>query len=742
MYSERITARQIEKAERDLSAKEPGFKVQRLTVGEVVALNQELYALSDPDRREFVKPLSQRLRRAIFSERLLCRWDFTYYQSRYHHIMSWQSEKWVRMEPNIAQRIMLGVMAEAEEKRLAIDIQSLKARQLGITTLSEAAIAHRVLFHPNSRAAVGSANPEKSAKMVGMVEEAYDRIPFWISPERTTHKKAEYMEFKKHGSWLSVYHGAMKTGFARGQTPTIAHLSEVTEWLDPDADIDTALMFAMHKGPRRILILESTAGYIGDWFNQQWDWNKARWGVEGQVARLRPMFLPWFVGRDLYPTKTEEREHPVPKGWTPAELTKKHAESARIYVQSDSILRGALGAGWRMPREQMYWWEYTREYYKQKGKLNDFLRECPSNDVECFSSKYSTVFDAEIIINLQAQAKPPEAMYVMDARDLRDELKPDTRNIDTNLKPIHIDKEYTLYPLRMSLWSPMMNPDGIIFVWEMPKDGCVYGLGVDSSKGIGQDASVVETMRKATASAVARQVAEFASLWVSSNDVAPWVHCIARMFQVREKSAWESPGNDSLLLQPKMSIEVNNGGDACQLALQKMGWRNFHNWIRVDKKIIDEGKANFLGVLMTEHFRDKVFGHLVKAIKDGLIDVDSPWFLSEMSTLEKDEEKRRIDHAPNKHDDRFVALGLILVSLHELDWEGLKSTFGKGRIMQEVSVLGAEKERSYPKQPSISPIAKIANEEGKAIADLLWNARSDVWEGYQQRFAPKWGTRD
>ncbi len=735
MYSPRVTQRQLDREEKRLSEKEPGFKITRLSVSEVIALNYELYAYADVDKGVFVKALPLKLRRAILSERALCKYDFRYFMTRYHHIMDWQTEQYVRMQPNVAQGIVLSIMAEQEEKKLSIDLQSLKARQLGITTLSEAVIEHRVLFHPNSRAAVGSANPDKSAKMVQMVEKSIDRIPFWIMPTMTKHETNSYIEFGGIGSWLSVYHGAMKTGFARGETPTIAHLSEVTEWLDPDADIDAALMFAMHKGPRRILILESTAGVIKSWFHKQWRWNKERWGVSGQVARLRPMFLPWFVGRDMYPTKTDERQHPIPRGWTPGILTEKHASSARDYVRSDPLLREALGAEWTMPREQQWWWEYTRDYYKEKGTLNNFLRECPSNDVECFSSMYSNVFDAEVLMTLQAQAKSPFEdggdMYMLDGPtdEVREELKPERRMIDTDRKPLSIDKRYTLYPLRRSLWSSMMNPDKIIFVWEPPRDEQVYGLGVDTSKGLGNDASCVEVVRKATLTHIARQVCEFNSLWISANDLHPWVHCIARLYQTKEKET-------GLLQQPKIAVEVNNGGDACQIALQKMGWRHMHNWVRADKKIINEGKANYLGVLMNENFRSKVFGHGVKAIKNGLVDVDSPWLMDEISTLEKDVERDRIDHANECHDDRFVGLGIILVSLYEFEWDSLVSMFGKARIMTETQIVGEPKPKVYPRQPSQSLVARPMQSE--EIEKVLWTPQSDTWEGYSQRFAPKW----
>ncbi len=727
MYNQRRTEKQIEVAERELSLREPGFRTKRRTVSEIISLNDELYSLSDPNNQAFTKQLSKSHREAVLSERILCKWDFRYWLENYHFIIDWKTQKYVRMKPNTAQEIMLDVYSEMEEEGFPIDTQNLKARQLGITTLFEALIEHRVTFHPNTRAVVGSANPEKSAKMVNMIEESWKRIPFWIMPERTKYKAGELSEFGGIGSWLSVYHGAQKTSFARGETPNVAHLSEIIEWLHPETDIDAGLIFAMHSNPLRILGLESTAGYIGDWFYRQWQWNKQRWGQGGEPARLRPIFLPWFVGRDLYPTPTEEKQYPAPKGWKPSEEVRKHAIKAEEYVRGTELLRRHLGRDWRMPIEQQWWWEYTRNYYKQAGQLNDFYREVPANDVECFSSKYSSVFDAEVVHKLQGLSKPPEDMYVLDGPldEVREELKPDRRLVDTERPPITVDKRYTLYPLRKDEWSPMMNPEGILFMWERPEDRNEYGLGVDTAKGLGQDRSVIEGMRKATSTRIARQVCEFASSYISANDLPPWVHCIGRLY-----STLDDRGER---LQPKMAIEIANGGDACQLAMKKMGWGNFHNWIRIDKKIIDEGKAHYHGFVMTEWARDMVFGNMIKAIKDGLLDIDSPWLLEEMGTLEKDEEKRRIDHTIGMHDDRFVALGLILSSLHALDWEGLKSTFGRARIMQELPT-DAPVEKKYARQPKVDwvAVAKRRTEE------RIFAPNSDEWDGYDPKYAPEW----
>ena len=645
----------------------------------------------DKKTSKLLRPLSETDKRWIKNERLLSKWDFKYWLSRYHFIFDPMTNTYVRMNPNCAQDIMIDIFADCEEKKIPIRVQNLKARRLGVTTLMEAAAQHRTMFHPNTRAVVGSSTPDKSSDMIMMVEDSMKRHPWFMLPEVTGYNTGEMIRFGKIGSEINIKHGAMKTDIARGKTPTFAHLSECFEWANPDMDIDAALMVAMLPSPQTFIALESTAGVIGDWWNKLWNYNKAHWGNELSPERMMPVFLPWYVGRDIYPTPTELRSRPVPKGWTPSSLTQSHAQKAKEYVENSPILKPHFPNNWTMPREQMWYWEYTRNYYKESGELNTFLRELCSNDVECFSSRYSSVFDAEVIMNYSNSASQPAIVYALDGPEdeIRRELKPDFRDVDSNLKPRVIDKRYTLYPMKLTGYPSMFNPEGKILIYELPEKGNVYGIGADTSKGMGQDSSALECIRKATIDKVARQVAEFASPYISAADLPPWLHCMARIYSV--------PDQEGNVRQPKVVIETNNGGDATQLAMRKLGWSNFHNWVRLDKKVLREDKANFIGFTMVEWARDLVVNGLIKTLKDSLIDIDSPWLLQEMAHLEKNEEKLRIEAALNAHDDRFMALGMILMSLHAMNWDSIKSVYGKSKV-QRVDEEEERIDKTYPTQ--------------------------------------------
>lgn len=699
MYSPKVTAQQVQRAERATQRKDLKFKVRRCEVDECLDFVEKLAGIWDGQCSAPTRELTAAEQRHIKSELILCRWDLHYWLERYHYILSWDGQRYVRMEPNVAQKIILDIFAECEEKQIAISLQVLKARQLGITTLMEAVVEHRTMFHPNTRAIVGSAQPDKSTKMVGMCEASWERTPWWMMPTKTQSKIGELAVFGALGSQLSIRHGAQKqTDVGRGETPNVVHLSECCEWTHPEDDIDAGLLFAMHPNPMMMLVLESSAGVIKDWWNKTWTLNKQRWGDPYNPAKLRPIFLPWYVGVDIYPTEAELRQNPIPPDWSPSILTLQQAERAKEYVVNTPLLHANLGAKWIMPREQQWYYEHTRSYYKANDALNIFLREMASNDVECFNSKYSSVFDAEVISNYLSGARPPVRIYALDGpeQDIRPELKPDYRERDPNFPLVTIDKIYTLVPLKMTGYPNHINPEGRIFVYELPSKDNLYGLGIDTSKGMGQDSSCVEIIRKATIDRVPAQVCEFAHSQISAHDLPPWTHCLARYYTV------EVAGDST---QPKLAIDTSNGGDATQLAMVKLGWSNFHNWIRYDKKRINEGKANFMGFVMVEWARDMVVGTMVKSLRDLLIDIFSPWFIEEMSTMEKNEEKVRIEAARGNHDDRFFAMGMIITSMHALDMGSLRSSFGKSAAALQVEDVVPQ----FPTQPTGQSWAERAN---------------------------------
>jgi len=694
MYHPIITRQQLKKAE-ELAAEQwyavsgQSFTLRRHTPAEVRTAIDHFNSLIT-ETGQLRRQLTLDERKWILNERTLCRWDFIYWLKNYHHILTWENQL-ILMTPNVAQSIIIDLYAEAELKGHAIAQLILKARQEGVTTLKQAVVAHRVQFFPNVISIVGSSRPDKSRKMVEKMELSWRNQPWYIRPRMTAYRAGEYIEFGALGSSVGIQHGSkIKSGMARGETPTVVHLSEVSEFLNPQEDIDSAILFAMHEAPNMFLALESTAHGMMNWWHKKWLYAKDHWNDPNEPSMFQPVFLPWYVASDIYPTPTWLLRNPIPDDWKPSAICERHALRAAEFVQNWELLNKYLGKGWTMPRSQQWYWEVTRNQYAKEDRLNRFYAELCSDDVEAFAQDSASVFDAETIMLYNEHKQMPIAVFGLDgpADEIRPELRPDKRLIDPSLKPIDIDKKYTLYPLLLSGYPSQTDPMNKFFIWEWPADEIEYGLGVDTSQGIGQDRSVIEVMRKANLLSTARQCAEFSSPHISSADLPPYVHSLARLFSRKLNGEPR---------QPLLVIEVNNGGDACQLAMRKMGWGRFHQWVRYDRKVIDLSKATSLGASTNVWSRDLVITWLVKAIKDYMIDVDSPWLVQELATLGRMPGVHKIEAFPGAHDDRVMALGWVFLSLHVTDSGNLKSVFGRGRIQQATS----DKKAYATRPPSI-----------------------------------------
>jgi len=684
------------------------FDLKRLTPDGAQQLTTALNALID-ERGQLKRPLTLEEQRCIINERTLCKWDARYYATRYYKIENVDGTGMTLFNPNIAQSIVWDTWAEREDAGLHIMQIILKARQEGVTTLWQFAIAHRTQFHPDTRAVVGSSRPEKSTAMIDKAIKAWNLVPWFLRPKLTRYKAGELVDFGILNSSINIQHGAkVKAGAARGETPIIGHFSECCEYLNPSEDIDSAVLFAMHPSAKTLFGLESTAKGQENWWHYKWMQARDNWGVHPTL--LQPVFLPWYVARDIYPTPTWLAGSPIPVGWKPSSRTERHAKKAAEYVQSTPLLAKYLGSTWNMPLEQQWYWESTRAEYQRMGELNKFYSELCADDVEAFQHEGTSVFDAELIMRYNDLARRPTAVYGVDSStkdEIRDELRPDVRQLqlDENgdpVKPLKIDAQreggkttYTLVPLKLDGYPVQFNPTGKIMIWEMPQDGVEYGIGIDTAQGLGLDRSVCEVIRKATLTQVARQVAEFSSEWVSASDLFPYAHCLAKLYSRKD--------SEGSIKQPKIIVETNNGGDACQLALRKAGWGNLHSWMRYDKKIIDGSKANFLGAVTTTWSRDLVLGHLIKALRDGLIDIDSKWFVTEMQTLVKDPDKAKIAATLGAHDDRFMAMGWIYLSMHILEFGEVRSAFGKGRILDDAEL--PKPAATKPPSPEELPVA-------------------------------------
>ncbi len=681
MYHPTVVARNIEKALRsgqvfyELDVGD-GRKVRRQfeptyhSLSEIDVSVSHLNSLLDQDSGQMRRPLDEAEIAFIANERFLCRVNFDYYSQSYGWIVD-QTNTRVRYSPRIPQKIIGDVLGEHELAEIAICIQALKARQLGFSRDISLRFGHRVIFYSDINAVMASADDDKSAMLSRMMLYPIDNLPYWLAPTPTIRREGKELVYGNQNSGISIESGRQFNGIARGTTPTCCHLSELAEFEDPETLVEASLLRAMHNSPHMFLVLESTAEGRGNWWNRKWLASKE--GYPTGRSRLRPMFLPWFVGSmDIYPTPAWLRERQVHfNTWRPSDMVIKHAERCKTYARSNDLLRKYLGADWELPRSAMFYYEVEYEEHKRMGILNKFLSEMASSDDEAFQSTNISVFDTETIITFRDEAKraEPVGVYGLSTRDdvFSKRLQPSSRQIDPNKAKIDVSWvwgtgfpiQFTLEPL---LWNGYGADDeeglGKIFLYEMPDGRSTYGQGVDTGDGVGKDRSVCEVIRKGTVFDRPAQCAEYANPYVNAHDLWPITACLASLF---------AHSDGSRLVQPRVAIECRGNGDTVQHEMKKRGYYAFHPWTRIDSKVILPAKANKEGVFTNFWFRKQMMDWLIKFLRDEMIDIRSPFLVKEMESLEADEFAQSLKAGYGEHDDRLMALGFIIVSLYQLE---------------------------------------------------------------------------
>jgi len=434
--------------------------------------------------------------------------------------------------------------------------------------------------------------------------------------------------------------------------------SEIPEWVgDPKELIDASLMPSIHPNPRTFVILESTAAGMHDWWHQTWDISSE--GYDDGTSTFRPIFLPWFIGTDVWPTQTWKNDHPIPADWTPTAKGSQHAERAKKYVATNALVRKFLGDDWEMPLDQTWFWECYRSEMVRKKALNLFLQEMPADPLEAFQTTNLTVFDVETIEMLNDQRSAPWGCFGIESNLLPRRLWPERRDFDLSRKPIELTwftgeatLHFTLRPLTYDGY-PSCSWENRVFIWEPPLKGAKYGVGVDTSYGLGQDRSTIEVVKEGSIINPAVQVAEFANAYVNSIDLTPICMCI---------SAFYSSCYTDQMEQPLVAIECAGNGETTQLEMRKQGWSNFHRWERYDN--MKRTRVHKLGWFTNSWSRPMLIDRTNQAIRDCNFKINSPWLIQELRTLSKDEFQQSIRADTGGHDDRYMGAGIAFFCLH------------------------------------------------------------------------------
>jgi hypothetical protein len=111
------------------------------------------------------------------------------------------------------------------------------------------------------------------------------------------------------------------------------------------------------------------------------------------------VFVPWYSEAKKY------RREPSPD-WVPSQLSLLHAQ--KVHDTSAEFTGHSVMLG----REQLYWYETTRDEYQKGNNLRFFLTNYPATPEESFQHSTNAPFGVEFLDELRTRARPGAAYEI------------------------------------------------------------------------------------------------------------------------------------------------------------------------------------------------------------------------------------------------------------------------------------------------------------------------------------------
>lgn len=631
-------------------------------------------------RRPLTMNYARQVKKFIENEQALCALDSGYWEKNYAYLVD-EKGHIKKFKNRASQEVFDSVIAEFDERQVAIQIICLKGRQVGITSKVALKFMHRLLFMPNILAIMASVQKDKSEDIERKLNVAYEQCPWWLIPTKI--KKNEW----SNGSKLMIESGMQPKGIGQGQTPTNVHISEISLIPDPKNVIEEGLLPATHPSKELFMVFEGTgSGNVG-WFPDYWRSSKEKYPLG--LARMRPIFIPWPMATDLYPESDWLREHPIPADFMLKRMnaTKLHVTRCESYIRNTDYLAKVSGKDYSMPIEQQWFWQFEYGQAKDRHTLAQFAARMPADDFEALTGVHDSVFNPEVISELEGEIyeikansytgelektrKYPMEAFAIVGHDVDEELYPSREQIDPDKDWITLrwksnrgqDFEWELIPLLAVSEEQEIGTLDRLLVYERPMSGRSYSCGIDTADGLGkedEDRSAICVTKNATGGSSDEQVAEFTSNRLNSAQIVAYAAAVG---------AWYGPAcPDSRGL--KYSIEQIQGpGDTCQHQLKMMGFNNHHDFRRYDSKKIKEKSSHKQGWYSTSWSVSMLMQRFIEAVNGGWFLPQSKWLLEELRTLERHDTsgKSKMEHRSGEHDDRARAAAMSYFTNHDFD---------------------------------------------------------------------------
>lgn len=267
------------------------------------------------------------------------------------------------------QRALVKEVQRQYNLGLPVRIIILKARQLGISSITAGIMYNWCFLHPGIRSLVIAHDTEASKNLFDKAKVMWEEWPF-KSLYTESHNSQKTLGWEQTRSSIRVA-TARNTGSGRSFTFHAVHASEAAFWEDPET-LMTGLAQTVPDSHGSIIIVESTANGVGGWFHDQW-----QQAVRGDTVFV-PMFFPWH-------------KHPGYSFPTTTMSTLDYIKEERDIATTFSLTPG-----------QIAWRRYTIQN-KCQNDINQFNQEYPNTPEDAF---LATGHNAFPLLSIEQCYKP------------------------------------------------------------------------------------------------------------------------------------------------------------------------------------------------------------------------------------------------------------------------------------------------------------------------------------------------
>ena len=360
----------------------------------------------------------------------------------------------------------------------------LKARQLGISTITRALQVFWCFMHPGLRLALVYDRDDHKEEARAEIKRFLDGLPMTHRLEATKHDR--YICEFSNGSRLSYFVAGIKKsassgGLGRGRGINACGATEVSSW----ADIEGLRAFERslaEQYPDRLYIFESTARGLNIFYDL---WQEAR----ADDLTKKAIFIGWWA-KEIY---SINRESP---------LFARYGVEPPTDEEQEKIDDVEKRYNYKVGQEQLAWYRHQTDpnvEAKSKDSANSDdikMQELPWTEDEAFLSTGSAFFPGDKLTEAMKNATrltPKGYRYVM-ADDF----------FATTIEPVKLARHATLK------------------IWEEPNPDGIYAIGCDPAGGSSEEADryAIQIIR-CYADGV-DQVAEFTQTVMASHQFA-WV---------------------------------------------------------------------------------------------------------------------------------------------------------------------------------------------------------------------------